>query len=133
MEIVEKITHLVEGVEGGNLNALKVYVELKKVEDVLTASLKQLKDTALDEAQKYGAKQFEEYGCVIQVKNAAGKWDFSKVTTWNNLKNDIKRVEDMAKQAYKNNAPLINGDTGEYVEIPTYTEGGTTLAITIKQ
>jgi hypothetical protein len=128
----QTIVDMVDGVEEGQLNPLEVYVSLKKLEDALSAAMKQIKDSALDEAQKHSAKEFVFAGAKIQVKNAAGKWDYANVSAWNHAKEQIKSIEEQAKQAYKMKAPLINGDTGEVIEPAQYTEGATTLAISFK-
>jgi hypothetical protein len=99
----------------------------------MAADLKgQLKDQAMSEAAKWSEKTFHYFGCEVQKKAAAGRWDYKGLKDWQSAKAALSAIEERAKAAYlqatKFGATTVTAD-GEEVELPTYTAGGETLAI----
>jgi hypothetical protein len=88
---------IVKQVKEGDLNALSIYVDLKRYENELTDALSQIKDFALDEASKYPEKTFKAFGAIIEKKSGASRWDYSQVTEWNLAKERLKQIETIAQ------------------------------------
>jgi hypothetical protein len=60
-ESINQITSLVTEVEEGNVDALKAYIDLMRLNKVIEASLAQIKESAIKEAKNH-SKSFEFYG-----------------------------------------------------------------------
>ncbi len=111
-------------VKEGDMNALKIYVRLKRDADELSKAMAIVQPLAIDEAEKYKEKSFKAYGAVIEKKNAAGSWDYSMVSAWNAAKERLKWVEKMAQAGGSADA-----DSGEIIEKAVKIEGKSTIAI----
>lgn len=129
--ILGTIIDLGDAVENGAIQPLQTYVDIKKVYELCGEIMEQIKPQAIDDAQKWGTKEIEIAGCVVTVKNAPGKWDYSGISQWNDLKSKIKGIEESAKSAYKNGMNIIDGN-GEQVQPASYKEGGVTLSVQVK-
>lgn len=115
-KINDEIITLLSEVEEGNTDALKAFISLKNVEKVLSEAITQLKESAVTEAKKHGAKQFEFFGAKIQVKDGSARWDYKHIPQWNEFEEKKKQIEEVAKNRYKNPSLIIADENGE--EIP---------------
>lgn len=100
--LTEKITHvpsktecaeasvkMVKRVEDGYMNPLLAYAQLTALEEMIKASKERIKESALDEAERYGTKTIAAYGCEFQVKEAGVKYDYSDNAHWRDLKEAV--------------------------------------------
>ena len=133
--IFQKVKHIQNAVLGGEINALEAFVYLKWIEQIADKAKAQIIDLSLEEAEKYPEKKFKEFGCEIQVKSAAGRYDFSEIKEIEDKENELKALKEKHKQAYKSmyaatiKTQMVDED-GVVVEPAKYTPGKTTLAIT---
>lgn len=130
----EQIIETLNQVRQGNKNALEAYIFLKEIEGVLSEALKELNDEAVDEAVKYEKKSFTLLNAKIEVKNNAGRWDYSHIELWNLEKAKIKLIEDKAKAAYeakKKGLFLATEEESEIVDAAKFTEGKLNIAVKI--
>ena len=96
---MDTFIEITKQVEAGNMNALEGFVHLKQIEAQLKDCFNLIKDQAIDEAEKYGKGENEAYGCKFQVRNAAGRWDFSNLQEHSEMKQALKDYEDGMKAA----------------------------------
>jgi len=133
--IFQKVKHIQNAVLNGEINALEAFVYLKWIEQIAEGAKQQIIDLSLEEAEKYGEKKFKEFGCEIQVKSAAGRYDFSEIKEVQEKEDELKALKEKHKQAYKSmyaatiKTQMVDED-GVVVEPAKYTPGKTTLAIT---
>jgi len=129
-ETAYEIAQMAAAVEEGNANALEAYVNAAKLKKVCEAVMAQVKDEAIGEAQKYG-KETEVYGAKVQVRNAPPQYSFKDDPVFVNFDNLAKQRKQMLTKAAKSNFTLTD-ENGEEIPKVGYTEGATTIAVTIK-
>ena len=71
------------------MNPLLAYAQLTALEEMIKASKERIKESALDEAERYGTKTIAAYGCEFQVKEAGVKYDYSDNAHWRDLKEAV--------------------------------------------
>lgn len=128
--VAYEIAQMAAAVEEGNANALEAYVNAAKLKKVCEAVMAQVKDEAVGEAQKYG-KEAEVYGAKVQVRNAPPQYSFKDDPVFVNFDNLAKQRKQMLTKAAKSNFTLTD-ENGEEIPKVGYTEGATTIAVTIK-
>ena len=128
--VAYEIAQMAAAVEEGNANALEAYVNAAKLTKVCEAVMAQVKDEAIGEAQKYG-KEAEVYGAKVQVKNSPPQYSFKDDPVFVNFDNLAKQRKQMLTKAAKSNFTLTD-ENGEAIPKVSYTEGATTIAVTIK-
>ena len=128
--VAYEIAQMAAAVEEGNANALEAYVNASKLKKVCEAVMAQVKDEAIGEAQKYG-KEAEIYGAKVQVRNAPPQYSFKDDPVFVNFDNLAKQRKQMLTKAAKSNFTLTD-ENGEEIPKVGYTEGATTIAVTIK-
>jgi len=125
-----KLLKLIESVREGESDALKAYVELKNFEKLFKEVISECNKLAVEEAEKYGAKNFKAFGAEITLKNNAGRWDFKGIKEWELSKASLKEIEDKFKLAYKAmEKGLGTHEEGVVTELPKYTSGATNVTI----
>ena len=131
--IVDQIAAMAAAVEDGDANALSAYVDFKRIEKVLEASMKQVFDEALVEASKYSEKSFACNGAEVTKKSNPGKWDYKNCPRVVELADKTKEVQEQAKVAYTQSQKgmLVIDDEGCVIEPAFYTSGGDGLSIKI--
>ena len=119
MELLNLANQVVEG----ELNPLKVYIQLKQIESELEEAMKIVQPLAIDEADKYTGKSFQAFGAMIEKKNGASRWDYSNVSTFNYYKSKLEYVQKIAQAG--------GGFTeeGEQIEPAVKVEGKSTISV----
>lgn len=128
--VAYEIAQMAAAVEEGNANALEAYVNAAKLKKVCEAVMAQVKNEAITEAEKYG-KESEVYGAKVQVRNAPPQFSFKDDPIFLNYDNLAKQRKQMLTKAAKSKFPLTD-ENGEEIPKVSYTEGATTIAVTIK-
>ena len=124
-EIVKYAETLEGQVQAGEVNALEAFVFLKKVEKASDAAKKRIQEMAIEELEKHGieAKSLKMYGATISLKNGPSRYDFKHITEIQLLKEKVKALEALHKQAAQTEAVLVNEETGHIIEPATKTPG----------
>jgi len=132
LHIINAIADYAIQQDSGAIDPLAAFITLSRIEKMAADLKGQLKEQAMTEAAKWSEKTFHYFGCEIQKKAAAGRWDYKSIREWSEAKAALSAIEERAKAAYlqatKFGATTVTAD-GEEVELPTYTAGGETLAI----
>tara|TARA_R110000796_G_scaffold32323_1_gene84794 strand:+ start:1006 stop:1452 length:447 start_codon:yes stop_codon:yes gene_type:complete len=128
---------LVSSVNDGLVNPLEAFVAIKHMEEVCKLANKQLKEQAIEEAETYGteSKDLNAYGAKIQVKNGAGRWNFSHIEEINELELKLKELKDNHKTAFKmrqKGNQMVTED-GELIQPAYYLDGAQVIAIKLKK
>lgn len=128
---------LVSSVNDGIVNPLEAFVAIKHMEEVCKLANKQLKEQAITEAETYGveSKDLKAYGAQIQVKNGAGRWNFSHIKEISKLEDNLKELKDSHKTAYKmrlKGNQMVTED-GEIVQPAYYLDGSQVIAIKLNK
>lgn len=129
--MTEQLNNYLQQVLDGEIDPLKAYIHLKRLEGKLKEALTLVEPSAFEAASKWSEKTFKVEGAEIQKKNAPGKWDYSNIPQYSKAKDKVKAIEELAKQAYaakKQNSVIVD-ENGEVVEAPTYTEGKAIISV----
>lgn len=133
IDVMHWLNSLRSKVLNGDFEPLKAYIMLKQVDGLVSACLTDIQDLAIDNALEYGAKTFELLGQKVEMRTAPGKWDFKSVPSIERVTAEKKRLEEIAKQAFKLNTEIPDPETGETISGATYVDGKQTIAITLKK
>lgn len=131
-DVIDYITNLSFQVAEGKRNALKTYISLKRIAELSAGVIKEIQESAIDEAMKYGEKKFQEAGAMVELKSAAGKWDYAHIQSIAATEQRLKALNEIAKQAYKLGTEIPDPQTGEMIPPAQFTEGKQTIAISFK-
>lgn len=131
--VIDYILSQVDKSTDGKIEPLKAYIRLKRIADVCAASIKELQDQAIDDALRYGEKQFEVNGAKVEVKSAPGKWEFDGIQSYAVISQRLKNIQEMAKQAYKLKTEILDPETGELIQPAKFTDGKQTISISFKK
>ena len=101
----------------GYKDPLKALVELKAYQKAFEIAIEKIEDLAHIELKKYGNKTTIK-GASISYKNGSVRYDYSNVTAIQNLKEALKRLENMSKSAPAEGLIMA---TGEIIERPIET------------
>jgi hypothetical protein len=133
MNCIIEISRIVAEAEDGVTDPLMSFIALKQIDDVLQASIKQLHPLAMEEAEKYGEKTFNAFGATITRKANAGRWSFEECSYVAQKKDELKQMEDLAKQAYQaaQKGKMMVDDQGEVIAPAMYKHGADNISIKI--
>lgn len=122
----QEIAELVESAENGDINALRVYAQLKRTSDLLSDAIKQVEVLAIDEASKQGTKTFEAYGNKFELRSGMTRYSYKNIPIWNEKSKELKAIEEKSKLAYIafSKGMLTADEYGEDIGFPevTYTK-----------
>ncbi len=152
------IGELMQAIEDGKIDPLKVHVQLKCIEDIAfqMTSLdektnknglevaKRFRKLLLEAAEKYGQKKFDYLNTTIEIKEVGTKYDWGKcsdpvlddlLAQQEVLKDDIKKRQDLLKTAPATGLTLLAGsiEDGEIITIyPPAKSSTTAIAVSLK-
>lgn len=118
----------------GNYNPLEITIRLKAVEDMISEIRKdkEVKESVLREAAKYGSLPFEFQGAKIEFAKLGVKYDFSQChdSEWDELEAQSSEIDKKKKEReiFLKSIPdsgAVNPITGELISQPkkTYEDG----------
>lgn len=127
------ISSMADEFQNGELDALDLYIELKKIEKFLEEKIQQVSPDALDSAEQYGKGEHVRNGVVFGVRGGAGHWDFKHVPEWTHKKTELEKIETSLKSIYQyaqnNPGQMANTETGEIPILPNYNKGKDSLIL----
>lgn len=128
---------LVSSVNDGLVNPLEAFVAIKHMEETCKLANKKLKTQAITEAETYGveAKDLNLHGANIQIRNGAGRWNFSHIDEIVELESKLKDLKDTHKQAFKmeQKGNQMITEHGEIVKSAYYVEAGEIIAVKLNK
>lgn len=134
--IAVKAKEVSDEVMEGNMCPLETYIKAKAVSDVAAGICKTIKDSAIDEANKYGADD-KVLGVGFATKSTPTQYDFSDDAEWVLLNDKITQLKAQQKEIEgkmilaMNYAEMVD-DTGVVI-VPARVkkDGSTTIQINI--
>jgi hypothetical protein len=115
-------------VYNGNINALDAFAAFKLTEDVCKNLGGKLKSDALDEADRWTEKSFDNNDYSVTKKAGSGKFNYKDDEEWSNLNSMLKSREEDLKTAYKMSPKECVID-GEVIPVVSYTHYSSSLSI----
>lgn len=127
----DQLSNTVQSVIDGQFSAIQAFTEMKALEKHLSECMDRIKSDAITEASKYPKGEVIN-GFKVEVSAAAGRWDFSGISSWNHTKEALKEIEERAKAAWnaKQKDVMLVSNDGEVLELPVYLAGADTLKLT---
>jgi hypothetical protein len=128
----EWVADTVQASETGYTNSLTCYLRLARLAKLVAEGMEQIKDSAINEAQKY-PKTFQFEGAEIQNKSGASRFDFKSVPEVQDVTNKLAAIQEKYKAAFlaaeKGLATVT--DDGDQVDVSAvkFTPGRDTIAI----
>jgi hypothetical protein len=128
------VEQVISVVTEGHVNAVEVHLYLKCMEEIAKAvkENKAYKAQLMADAAKYG-KSYEFHNAKIDIRSAAGKYDYSADSEYNVLKAALKAREEYLKALPVEGIAHVT-DEGEVVQEypPVYKAGEETVFVTLK-
>jgi hypothetical protein len=132
---------IIEAVKEGQIKPIELAVKKKCIVDAFELAFKndEIKKMIIGEVERYGKDGATMYGATIKV-TSTGKYDYPKDQKWAAIKAGMKEMEDALKAqeekikaACKNNASLVDGDTGEIIASIVPCPKTDTVAVSFKK
>lgn len=127
------VAEVVNRMLGGYVESIDVHLHVKCMEEIVKAirANPDYKALVLESAQRHG-KTYQFKNAKVEVRNAAGKWDYSHDEEWRKLKDQLSAREDYLKALPAEGIEVLKGD--ELVrDMPAkYTQGETSVFVTLK-
>lgn len=135
MDIISDIIRKLQAAEDGEIDALLAYIELKRIFNVLEASIKQIQPLALAEANKYGEKSFKAFGASITLKSNPGQWKYEGCDDVLLAAENLKKLQENSKNAYKLaiKGQVVVDDDSVIIPAAQYTPGADSISISEKK
>lgn len=139
----EFIDDVLARLDEGNLDPLKVHLQVKSMESIIEGLTKSetYKSFVLDAAQKHGSKTFEFGNASIQIKEAGTKYDYSQCgdVVYAKLEKEAAEINEKLKarqkflQSITGFLPVLDEETGQiYNCYPPSKSSSTTVSVTLK-
>ena len=115
--VASQIERRIERVSEGEISALPLYIEMKRISKLIDEEIKKIQPEALEES--HGVKSCE--GVEVSVRAVGGRWDFSPVPEWIKMKSEIENLENKYKALQKSNSfgsLPVDEETGEILPLP---------------
>lgn len=138
---IESYTKLIkESVLNGEVDSLTFAAQISALEKLFTALKNDIliKDVILQEAEKYGTKQFEKGNAKFQIREVGVTFDFSGCgdSEWEKIDSQIKLLTEKRKERETflktiTGEMTVFGDDGIQI-MPAIKKSSTTVVITLK-
>ena len=125
----EQLSNTVQEVLDGNYNPLEAYIFLNEINKFSKTCLEEIKDLAIEEAEKEKGNIVNGYE--IGIRHGYNSYDYSVNEEYRRLKNELKELEDKLKIASKKELTFMDEETGEVFE-PCPIKSGVSDSITLK-
>lgn len=119
-------------VENGNMYAIELFAELKKVKSLCEEAMKQVEDEAFIDAERNKGEVFNGYE--VSTKDGSKRFNFKAIPDWVNLKEQLSIVEENSKQAWQmaqRGASYVTED-GEIIQAADVSYGKQSIVLTRK-
>jgi uncharacterized protein YnzC (UPF0291/DUF896 family) len=131
LEVVDKAKDIVELVREGYLAPTKAFILLKKIEEKSKELREEIKSETLEELGSIGyeSKSYKIEGGTLELRNSAGRWDFSHIEDIVALERLLKEYKERSKEAYKKSLKglILVTEDGEEVTPAKFKEGKETI------
>jgi hypothetical protein len=129
------VADLIDKLQDGLADPVKVHLQVKKMEDLLNQikENQDYKNLVMEEAVKYG-KTFELYGALFEIKNGAGKYDYSADAEIAELQKKIKDRQEFLKGIPAKGLEVVDKKTGEIITLhkPNKNPAADIIAVSLK-
>lgn len=120
-----------EDVCNGNISPLLGYAQLESAKKNIEGMLSQIKEDAMEEAEKMGIQNgaVERWGYKISRVASRANYDYKGIRSWVDKKMELSNIEELAKLAAKTGKQQVDPDTGELIDpaIVTYSKEGISI------
>jgi hypothetical protein len=125
---------LVDEINNGTINPLELARYKKSLEVLFEAIKEPLRDASLEEAAKYGSKEFDFLGAIYKTAEYGTKYDYEATgdPVWKDL-NEKKKDRENFLKSLKEKHTYVDEETGDVITIyPPVKTSTTSVSVTIK-
>jgi len=115
LELLEAIEAIKNNALEGNINSLTAYTDLVSIKKSLELCVNQLLTSAIDEVDMYQEKTITHNGFEIR-KTQSARYDYKHIDAWKSCKEDLSKIEEIAKLALKTGENIVIEETGEIIK-----------------
>lgn len=129
-----------QGIEEGSIDALRVMIELKKLDNQIASVREVAAKAAADEAAKFGQKSFEYHGAKVELAELGTKYTYDncnyppyqRAATKVKEATELVRASEAWLKSIKGKTEFIDPETGEVCEVfPPIKTSTTGIKITL--
>jgi len=133
--LTEQVSYLTEAILAGYVSPLEGSLALKQIANLVSKAQADIKDVAIEEAEKYGREGFNNAIGKIEERNSASRYSYKHLPDWVAVKSHLTDIENQAKEAQKASEKglTISDYDGEIVEPAIKSGGGETLFVSLKK
>lgn len=131
-DTLDQLANIAQAVEDGELDALKAFVWVKKIEDTAKEVKRDIQESAISEAEKYPEKTFEAHGAKISKIAGKANYSFKHIAAWTDAERRKKEIETQAKQALQaaqQGRNIVDPETGELAETAEVKYSADTISV----
>jgi hypothetical protein len=132
---------IIDAVREGRISPIEFAVKKKCILDAFELAFKneEIKKMVVSEVEQYGKEGASLHGATVKITSTS-KYDYSKDPKWAAIKDDMKEMEaalkaqeEKIKIACKNNASLVDSETGEMIASIVPCPKTDTVAVSFKK
>lgn len=132
---------IIEAVKEGRIDPIEFAVKKKCIVDAFDLAFKneEIKKMVVGAVEQYGKEGANVFGATVKV-TSTGKYDYAKDSKWAQIKEGMKEMEDALKAqedkiktACRNNASLVDNDSGEIIASIVPCPKTDTVAVSFKK
>ena len=118
LNIEELVQNAIDGIE----DPLKAYAIITDINKTSKKALDQIKDLALNEAEKHGGKTFESDGFIFEKRAGGRSWSFKGIEEVEKKEQELKDVKEKYKLAFSSREKgmdTYDPESGAELDLPT--------------
>lgn len=137
LEVFNKADNIVELVKEGFLKATNAFMLLKKIEAKAKILREEIAELTKEELSQIGeeGKLYKIEGGSLELRNSAGRWDFSNNEEIVRKEEELKELKERSKSAYKMSlkGSILVTEDGEEVTPAIFKGGKETIVVKISK
>ena len=130
--VMQKINTIVDMVFNGEYNPLSAMILLNQLEKKAAENKDKIKELAIKEAEKQGAKTFDFGGAKITINEGRVMYKYDHINEWNLAKQKLTHIEELAKHSLQANKKALSSITNEGEVVTAAIENYSSKSLTIK-
>lgn len=133
IEAINRTNNIVELVKDGLLQPTKAFILLKQIEAKAKILREEIFEDTLEQLSMIGAesKNYKIEGGSLELRNSAGRWDFSHIEEIVKKEEELKELKERSKSAYKMSlkGSILVTEDGEEVTPAIFKGGKETIVV----
>jgi len=131
----QEVGVLISEAENGDIRALSLFAEIKRMKQLYIDAEKELLEVALMQSTEYAEKTFSEDGWTFEKRTGARRFSFKAIQEWVEADQNKKDIEAKYKGAFISAQKNIRSvdENGELLELPVASYSNDTLIVKLNK